>query len=219
MIAFEELDTTKSCEGLVPAIIQDDTTLAVLMLGYMDRNALEKTQKEGRVTFYSRSKGRLWTKGETSGNFLDVVSIASDCDSDTLLIRVHPHGPVCHTGTTCCFADEASRQAVAAGEREHRTEGFIRELEQVIRQRHRDMPEGSYTTSLFKEGVNRMAQKVGEEAVEAVIEATNGTNERLVYECSDLIYHMIVLLTSKGLSINDVVKELETRHSPSWHKH
>ena len=212
MIAFEELDTTKSCEGLVPAIIQDDTTLAVLMLGYMDRNALEKTQKEGRVTFYSRSKGRLWTKGETSGNFLDVVSIASDCDSDTLLIRVHPHGPVCHTGTTCCFADEASRQAVAAGEREHRTEGFIRELEQVIRQRHRDMPEGSYTSKLFNRGIPKIAQKVGEEAVETVIEAVAQNRDAMIYEASDLIYHLLVLLESTGCSIADLEKELERRH-------
>ena len=149
MIQFEELDSTKNCEGLIPAIIQDDTTLAVLMLGYMDKEALEKTQKEGRVTFYSRSRGRLWTKGETSGNYLDVVSIARDCDSDSLLIRVNHHGPVCHTGTVSCFADEAVRQAVAGGEKETRTEGFIRELEQVIRQRHRDMPEGSYTSRLF----------------------------------------------------------------------
>ena len=212
MIAFEELDTTKSCEGLVPAIIQDDTTLAVLMLGYMDRNALEKTQKEGRVTFYSRSKGRLWTKGETSGNFLDVVSIASDCDSDTLLIRVHPHGPVCHTGTTCCFADEATRQAVAAGEREHRTEGLIRELEQVIRQRHRDMPEGSYTSKLFNRGIPKIAQKVGEEAVETVIEAVAQNRDAMIYEASDLIYHLLVLLEATGCSIADLEKELERRH-------
>lgn len=212
MIAFEELDTTKSCEGLVPAIIQDDTTPAVLMLGYMDRNALEKTQKEGRVTFYSRSKGRLWTKGETSGNFLDVVSIASDCDSDTLLIRVHPHGPVCHTGTTCCFADEATRQAVAAGEREHRTEGFIRELEQVIRQRHRDMPEGSYTSKLFNRGIPKIAQKVGEEAVETIIEAVAQNRDAMIYEASDLIYHLLVLLEATGCSIADLEKELERRH-------
>ena len=212
MIAFEELNTTKSCEGLVPAIIQDDTTLAVLMLGYMDRNALEKTQKEGRVTFYSRSKGRLWTKGETSGNFLDVVSIASDCDSDTLLIRVHPHGPVCHTGTTCCFADEATRQAVAAGERERRTEGFIRELEQVIRQRHRDMPEGSYTSKLFNRGIPKIAQKVGEEAVETVIEAVAQNRDAMIYEASDLIYHLLVLLEATGCSIADLEKELERRH-------
>lgn len=212
MIQFEELDSTKNCEGLIPAIIQDDTTLAVLMLGYMDKEALEKTQKEGRVTFYSRSRGRLWTKGETSGNYLDVVSIARDCDSDSLLIRVNPHGPVCHTGTVSCFADEAVRQAVAAGERETRTEGFIRELEQVIRQRHRDMPEGSYTSRLFSRGVPKIAQKVGEEAVETVIEAVAQNRDAMIYEASDLVYHLLVLLEATGCSISDLEKELERRH-------
>lgn len=212
MIQFEELDSTKNCEGLIPTIIQDDTTLAVLMLGYMDKEALEKTQKEGRVTFYSRSRGRLWTKGETSGNYLDVVSIARDCDSDSLLIRVNPHGPVCHTGTVSCFADEAVRQAVAAGEKETRTEGFIRELEQVIRQRHRDMPEGSYTSRLFSRGVPKIAQKVGEEAVETVIEAVAQNRDAMIYEASDLVYHLLVLLEATGCSIADLEKELERRH-------
>ena len=212
MIQFEELDSTKNCEGLIPAIIQDDTTLAVLMLGYMDKEALEKTQKEERVTFYSRSRGRLWTKGETSGNYLDVVSIARDCDSDSLLIRVNPHGPVCHTGTVSCFADEAVRQAVAAGEKETRTEGFIRELEQVIRQRHRDMPEGSYTSRLFSRGVPKIAQKVGEEAVETVIEAVAQNRDAMIYEASDLVYHLLVLLEATGCSISDLEKELERRH-------
>ena len=212
MIQFEELDSTKNSEGLIPAIIQDDTTLAVLMLGYMDKEALEKTQKEGRVTFYSRSRGRLWTKGETSGNYLDVVSIARDCDSDSLLIRVNPHGPVCHTGTVSCFADEAVRQAVAAGEKETRTEGFIRELEQVIRQRHRDMPEGSYTSRLFSRGVPKIAQKVGEEAVETVIEAVAQNRDAMIYEASDLVYHLLVLLEATGCSISDLEKELERRH-------
>ena len=212
MIQFEELDSTKNCEGLIPAIIQDDTTLAVLMLGYMDKEALEKTQKEGRVTFYSRSRGRLWTKGETSGNYLDVVSIARDCDSDSLLIRVNPHGPVCHTGTVSCFADEAVLHAVAAGEKETRTEGFIRELEQVIRQRHRDMPEGSYTSRLFSRGVPKIAQKVGEEAVETVIEAVAQNRDAMIYEASDLVYHLLVLLEATGCSISDLEKELERRH-------
>ena len=212
MIQFKELDSTKNCEGLIPAIIQDDTTLAVLMLGYMDKEALEKTQKEGRVTFYSRSRGRLWTKGETSGNYLDVVSIARDCDSDSLLIRVSPHGPVCHTGTVSCFADETVRQAVAAGEKETRTEGFIRELEQVIRQRHRDMPEGSYTSRLFSRGVPKIAQKVGEEAVETVIEAVAQNRDAMIYEASDLVYHLLVLLEATGCSISDLEKELERRH-------
>ena len=212
MIQFEELDSTKNCEGLIPAIIQDDTTLAVLMLGYMDKEALEKTQKEGRVTFYSRTRGRLWTKGETSGNYLDVVSIARDCDSDSLLIRVNPHGPVCHTGTVSCFADEAVRQAVAAGEKETRTEGFIRKLEQVIRQRHRDMPEGSYTSRLFSRGVPKIAQKVGEEAVETVIEAVAQNRDAMIYEASDLVYHLLVLLEATDCSISDLEKELERRH-------
>ena len=170
MITFEELDTAKSSENLVPAIIQDDTTLAVLMLGYMDREALDKTRKEGRVTFYSRSKGRLWTKGETSGNFLDVVSIAKDCDSDTLLIRVIPHGPVCHTGTVSCFASPETRKSVTEGGTEHYTEGFIRRLQQIIRRRHAEMPEGSYTSKLFNRGVNKIAQKVGEEAAKRIRE-------------------------------------------------
>ena len=212
MITFEELDTAKSSENLVPAIIQDDTTLAVLMLGYMDREALEKTRKEGRVTFYSRSKGRLWTKGETSGNFLDVVSIAKDCDSDTLLIRVIPHGPVCHTGTVSCFASPETRKSVTEGGTEHYTEGFIRRLQQIIRRRHAEMPEGSYTSKLFNRGVNKIAQKVGEEAVETVIEAVAGNREAMIYEASDLIYHLLVLLEATGCSISDLEKELERRH-------
>ena len=212
MIQFEELDSTKNSEGLIPAIIQDDTTLAVLMLGYMDKEALEKTQKEGRVTFYSRSRGRLWTKGETSGNYLDVVSIARDCDSDSLLIRVNPHGPVCHTGTVSCFADEAVRQAVAAGEKETRTEGFIRELEQVIRQRHRDMPEGSYTSRLFSRGVPKIAQKVGEEAVETALAATVHDREETINEASDLLYHLLVLLQQENLDLAIITENLRKRH-------
>ena len=208
MIQFEELDSTKNCEGLIPAIIQDDTTLAVLMLGYMDKEALEKTQKEGRVTFYSRSRGRLWTKGETSGNYLDVVSIARDCDSDSLLIRVNPHGPVCHTGTDTCW-----------GEKNEQPVMFLKQLQDFIDKRHEEMPEGSYTTSLFRSGINKMAQKVGEEAVETVIEACNGTDERLIYEGADLLYHLIVLLTSKGYRIEDLARELQERHSATWKKH
>lgn len=195
--------------GLVPAIIQDDKTKNVLMLGYMNDAAYNKTIETKKVTFWSRSRNCLWTKGETSGNTLELVSINIDCDNDTLLVKAHPTGPVCHTGSDTCWKESNKDNGTS----------FLSELQDFISTRYKEMPEGSYTTSLFKEGVNRMAQKVGEEAVEAVIEATNGTNERLVYECSDLIYHMIVLLTSKGLSINDVVKELETRHSPSWHKH
>ncbi|OJU43320.1 MAG: bifunctional phosphoribosyl-AMP cyclohydrolase/phosphoribosyl-ATP diphosphatase [Bacteroidales bacterium 45-6] len=187
--------------GLIPAIIQDDETNKVLMLGYMNEESLAETQRLGKVTFYSRSKQRLWTKGEESGNFLNVVSITDDCDHDTLLIKVNPVGPVCHTGSDTCF-DETNKEDVL----------FFKYLQHFIQKRYQEKPEGSYTTSLFNEGVNRMAQKVGEEAVETVIEATNGTDKRLVYESADLIYHLIVLLTSKGLSIEDLARELKSRH-------
>ena len=195
--------------GLVPAIIQDADTRQVLMLGYMNREAYEKTVSEGRVTFFSRTKQRLWTKGETSGNFLQVVSIKNDCDEDTLLIRVHPVGPVCHKGTDTCWGEENMANPLL----------FLSELQDFIEKRHEEMPEGSYTTSLFRDGLNRMAQKVGEEALELVIEACNGTNERMIYEGSDMLYHLIVLLTSKGLRIEDMAKELQERHNPGWKKH
>lgn len=194
--------------GLVPAIIQDAATQKVLMLGFMNREAYQKTVETGKVTFYSRTKQRLWTKGEESGNFLYVVDIKSDCDEDTLLIQVHPVGPVCHTGTDTCWGEE-NRQPVM----------FLKELQEFISRRYAEMPEGSYTTSLFQSGVNKMAQKVGEEAVETVIEACNGSNERLVYEGADLLYHLIVLLTSKGLRIEDLANELIERHSATWKKH
>ena len=187
--------------GLIPAIIQDDYTSKVLMLGYMNEESLAKTKETGKVTFYSRSKQRLWTKGEESGNFLNVVSIKEDCDRDTLLIKVNPVGPVCHTGTDTCFEEENKEEIM-----------FFKYLQEYIAKRHKEMPEGSYTTSLFNSGVNRMAQKVGEEAIESVIEACNGTDERLVYESADMIYHLIVLLTSKGLSIEDLSRELQKRH-------
>lgn len=195
--------------GLVPAIIQDDKTKNVLMLGYMNQEAYDKTVETGKVTFYSRTKQRLWTKGEESGNFLNVVSIKNDCDQDTLLIRVNPVGPVCHTGTDTCWGEENRMNPLL----------FLTELQDFIEKRHREMPEGSYTTSLFKDGLNRMAQKVGEEALEAVIEAVNGTEERLIYEGSDMIYHLIVLLTAKGLRIEDMAQELMVRHNPGWKKH
>ena len=187
--------------GLVPAIVQDDVTQKVLMLGFMNPEAVRKTIDTGRVTFFSRTKGRLWTKGEESGHFLLVKSIQKDCDNDTLLIKAHPCGPVCHTGTDTCFG-ETNRDDMA----------FITYLQDFIEQRKAEMPEGSYTTSLFNSGVNRMAQKVGEEAVETVIEATNGSDERLIYEASDLLYHLIVLLTSKGYRIEDLARELKKRH-------
>jgi phosphoribosyl-ATP pyrophosphohydrolase/phosphoribosyl-AMP cyclohydrolase len=187
--------------GLIPAIIQDNNTGKVLMLGFMNEEAFKKTQETGKVTFFSRTKQRLWMKGETSGNTLSVVSITADCDNDTLLIKAIPAGPVCHTGADTCF-DEKNDEPIM----------FLKYLQDFIDRRHKEMPEGSYTTSLFKSGVNRMAQKVGEEAVETVIEATNGTDDRLVYEASDLIYHLIVLLTSKGLRIEDLAVELKKRH-------
>ena len=188
-------------DGLIPAIIQDVITKNVLMLGFMNEEAYLKTKEIGKVTFYSRTKKRLWTKGEESGNFLNVVNIQEDCDHDTLLIQVNPVGPVCHKGTDTCFGTE-NKMGVE----------FLRYLQDFIDRRHEEMPEGSYTTSLFKKGVNRMAQKVGEEAVETVIEATNGTRDGFIYEASDLIYHLIVLLTSQGLRIEDLATELQRRH-------
>ncbi len=203
-----EIDFKKQ-GGLVPAIIQDNITNKVLMLGYMNEDAYEQTLKTGKVTFWSRSRQCLWTKGETSGNFLNLVSIKSDCDNDTLLVRANPVGPACHLGTDTCWGEKNETNPLL----------FLTELQDFINKRHEEMPEGSYTTSLFKDGLNRMAQKVGEEALEAVIEATNGTNERLIYEASDMFYHLIVLLTSKGLRIEDIAKELQVRHDPNWHKH
>lgn len=199
----------EKCGGLVPAIVQDATTKNVLMLGYMNAEAYAKTQETGRVTFLSRSRQKLWTKGEESGNYLELVSIKVDCDNDTLLVQAHPHGPTCHTGTDTCWGEENSQNPLL----------FLTELQDFIEKRHEEMPEGSYTTSLFKDGINRMAQKVGEEALEAVIEAVNGTNERLVYEGSDMLYHLIVLLTEKGLRIEDLAEELLKRHKPGWKKH
>ena len=195
--------------GLVPAIIQDAKTKTVLMLGYMNKEAYDKTTKTGKVTFFSRSRQCLWTKGETSGNFLELVDIMVDCDNDTLLVKVNPTGPTCHKGTDTCWGEKNESNPLL----------FLTFLQDFINTRHEEMPEGSYTTSLFKDGVNRMAQKVGEEALEAVIEACNGTNGRLIYEGADMIYHLIVLLTSKGLRIEDLAKELQVRHDPNWHKH
>lgn len=201
-INFDKMD------GLVPAIIQDAVTKNVLMLGFMNQEAYDKTVETGKVTFWSRSRNCLWTKGETSGNFLHLVSIQNDCDNDTLLVRVNPEGPTCHKGTDTCWGEMNDVNPIL----------FLTELQDFINKRHEEMPEGSYTTSLFKKGVNKMAQKVGEEAVETIIEATNGTNDKLIYEASDLIYHLVVLLTSKGLRIEDVVKELQMRHDPNWDK-
>lgn len=187
--------------GLIPAIVQDNTTNKVLMLGFMNEEAFQKTTETGNVTFFSRTKNRLWTKGEESGNYLHVVSVKEDCDNDTLLIKVNPVGPVCHTGSDTCF-DEKNEEDIL----------FLKYLQDFIDKRYKEMPENSYTTSLFKKGINRMAQKVGEEAVETVIEATNGTDDGFLYEASDLIYHLIVLLTSKGYRLEDLAKELKKRH-------
>ena len=199
----------EKCGGLVPAIIQDADTQKVLMLGYMNQQAYEKTIETQLVTFYSRSRQCLWTKGETSGHFLNLVDMKIDCDNDTLLVSVHPDGPTCHTGTDTCWGETNEPNPLI----------FLSTLSDFIEKRHEEMPEGSYTTSLFKDGLNRMAQKVGEEALELVIEATNGTNDRLIYEGSDMLYHLIVLLTSKGLRIEDMARELMVRHNPGWKKH
>ena len=191
-IDFEKMD------GLVPAIIQDATTKNVLMLGFMNEEAYEKTLATKHVTFWSRTRNTLWTKGETSGHFLNLVDMKIDCDNDTLLVRVNPVGPTCHTGTDTCWGEENESNPLL----------FLSELQSFIDKRKQEMPEGSYTTSLFTKGVNKIAQKVGEEALETVIEATNGTDDHLVYEASDLLYHLIVLLTEKGLRIEDVAEEL-----------
>ena len=207
----------EKCGGLVPAIIQDANTKNVLMLGYMNQEAFDKTRATKKVTFWSRSRNCLWTKGETSGNFLNLVDMKIDCDNDTLLVRAIPDGPTCHKGTDTCWGEENTVQQGSALLGDNPLL-FLTELQDFINRRHEEMPEGSYTTSLFKDGINRIAQKVGEEALEAVIEATNGTKEKLVYEASDMIYHLIVLLTSKGLRIEDVANELAKRHDPNWDK-
>lgn len=199
MIQFSEFNLEKTGDGLLPAIIQDATTLKVLMMGYMNKEAYEKTCETGLVTFWSRTRSCLWTKGETSGNCLHVVEMYKDCDSDTLLIKAIPDGPTCHRGTTSCFDTEDS-------------EGFVRELSSFIRKRHEAMPEGSYTTKLFIKGPKAIGKKVVEEAGETVIEAVDGNHDRFVYECSDLIYHLLVLMEQMGCSLSDIEKELVLRH-------
>lgn len=194
--------------GLVPAIIQDATTKNVLMLGFMNQEAYQKTMDTKLVTFWSRSRNCLWTKGETSGIYLHLVSIQNDCDNDTLLIKVNPDGPVCHKGTDTCWGDTNDCNPVE----------FLSELQDFINKRKEEMPENSYTTSLFRKGINKIAQKVGEEAVETVIEAVGGTEEQLVYEGADLLYHLIVLLSAKGMRIETLANELAKRHNPNWDK-
>ncbi|WP_289110978.1 bifunctional phosphoribosyl-AMP cyclohydrolase/phosphoribosyl-ATP diphosphatase HisIE [uncultured Bacteroides sp.] len=196
---FSDFNLSKCADGLLPVIVQDNVTLKVLMLGYMNNEAFERTQTERRVTFFSRTRGKLWTKGETSGHYLEVVEMLQDCDADTLLIKARPIGPTCHRGTTSCFDTAES-------------EGFIRRLAAVIRRRHEEMPEGSYTTRLFIKGVKKIAQKVGEEAVESVVEAVDGNRDRFIYEASDLIYHLLVLMEEMGCSLEDMERELALRH-------
>jgi len=186
--------------GLVPVIVQDASTNKVLMLGYMNEEALQKTIEENRITFFSRSKQRLWTKGETSGNFLNLVDLLYDCDKDCLLAKAQPIGPTCHTGSDTCF-DEKNEQA-----------HFLHHLERVIQDRKNNPSEKSYTTSLFQKGINKVAQKVGEEAVELVIEAKDDNEELFLGEAADLIYHYLVLLTAKGYSLEDVMEVLRKRH-------
>lgn len=187
--------------GLIPAIVQDAVSQKVLMLGYMNAEALQVTQQEGRVTFWSRSKRRLWTKGETSGNFLEVEGICIDCDQDTLLIKARPAGPVCHTGADTCF-NEANKSRT----------GFIDQLRGIIKDRKQNPSDKSYTASLFAKGINKVAQKVGEEAVELVIEAKDDNRELFLGEAADLLYHYLVLLEAKNIELDEVVAELEQRH-------
>jgi len=187
--------------GLLPAIVQDAATLRVLMLGYMDRQALRLTLSTHKATFFSRSRGRLWTKGETSGNTLNVVSVAADCDRDTLLVLAHPHGPTCHLGTPSCFAASAPSS-------------MLGELDKIVATRERERPAGSYTTKLFESGVPRIAQKVGEEGVEVALAAVTADDAALLGEVADLIYHLTVLLRARGLSLCDVDTELKRRHDP-----
>ncbi len=196
------MDFSKSSDGLIPAIIQDNSTGKVLMLGYMNQEALAKTKAEGRVTFFSRSKQRLWTKGEESGNFLEVVSMAEDCDQDTLLVKVNPAGPTCHTGADTCWNETNALDDIL----------FLKKLQDFIDRRKQEMPEGSYTTSLFQKGTRKIAQKVGEEAVETVIGAMANDDENFIYEGADLLYHLIVLLTHKGYRLEDLARELKKRH-------
>ena len=197
------IDFNKNENGLVPAIIQDATTKNVLMLGYMNAEAFAKTSETKKVTFFSRTKNRLWTKGEESGNFLNVVSIKNDCDNDTLLIKVNPAGPTCHKGTDTCWGKENEQSF-----------GFLTDLEEVIKSRREAADsEKSYVASLFKKGINKIAQKVGEEAVEIVIEAKDNNDDLFLNEGADLLFHYLILLQAKGFTLKDIVKILEGRHS------
>lgn len=193
-------DFTKSLDGLIPVIIQDNITNIVLMLGYMNQEAFEKTQQEKRVTFFSRSKNRLWTKGEESGNFLNVNNLLIDCDNDTLLIKATPAGPTCHTGSDTCFNEKNA------------STNFLTELETIIRDRKNNPTDKSYTASLFAKGINKIAQKVGEEAVEVVIEAKDNNDDLFKGEAADLLFHYLILLQAKNFTLNDIINVLKSRH-------
>ncbi len=195
------IDFKKYRDGLVPAVVQDSDTQKVLMLGFMNDEALQKTMKEGKVTFYSRSKKRLWTKGEESGNFLELRSVAADCDHDTLLIKAHPLGPVCHTGADTCWSEK------------NHNENFLQYLEDIIELRKKTTPASSYVASLFSKGINKIAQKVGEEAVETLIEAKDDNDTLFLNEAADLLFHYLILLNAKGYRLNDVARILQERHS------
>ncbi|EHH1102467.1 bifunctional phosphoribosyl-AMP cyclohydrolase/phosphoribosyl-ATP diphosphatase [Vibrio parahaemolyticus] len=190
-------------DGLVPAIVQDFQSSQVLMMGYMNQDALAKTGETGQVTFFSRTKERLWTKGETSGNVLQLVNISLDCDNDTLLVRVNPIGPTCHTGTTTCWDGDEQEESQMV---------WLHQLEQLLAARKSADPDSSYTASLYARGTKRISQKVGEEGVEVALAATSGDKAELVCESADLIYHLLVLLQDQGLSMNDVVNKLKERH-------
>jgi phosphoribosyl-AMP cyclohydrolase / phosphoribosyl-ATP pyrophosphohydrolase len=195
-----KVDFSKYSDGLVPAIVQDDATGKVLMLGFMNEDALKQTQLLEKVTFYSRSKKRLWTKGEESGNFLELKSITADCDNDTLLIKAHPVGPVCHTGADTCFNETNTN------------DNFLLVLQEIIRQRQSNPSGNSYVSGLFQKGINAIAQKVGEEAVELVIESKDNDKDKFINEAADLLFHYIILLQAKGFSLNDVLNTLQLRH-------
>jgi len=191
----------KKMDGLIPAVVQDAFTGKVLMLGYMNEAALVKTEESGRVTFFSRSKNRLWTKGETSGNFLELVSMQEDCDGDAILVKAKPLGPVCHTGAYTCFEESNTSQTA-----------FIDQLRGIIKERKENPNLGSYTSSLFGKGINKLAQKVGEEAVELVIEAKDDNKELFLGEAADLLFHYLVLLEAKNYSLDEVIEVLKLRH-------
>jgi phosphoribosyl-ATP pyrophosphohydrolase/phosphoribosyl-AMP cyclohydrolase len=211
MIDIQKLDFAKG-DGLIPAIIQDAQNYQVLMLGYMNEEAVETTLEKERVTFYSRSKERLWTKGETSGNYLELVDLQKDCDDDTLLILANPQGPTCHTGEQSCFYEKSFKP-------KKKKLDFLSDLENLIKNRQQNLPEDSYTSYLFEKGRDKIAQKVGEEAVETVIESKNDNDKKFIGEVADLLFHLLVLLRDKDISLKKIIKRLKKRHQKGTHKH